>query len=325
MAYPMGSRMMSGNTDYHDQLEEALSSFVKKEDTILLNFGYQGICSAIDALVDRHDVIVYDSESHACIMDGIKMHFGRKIAFAHNDMDSFEIKLKRAKKFADASNGGILVITEGVFSMAGDQGKIKEIVALKAKYGFRLLVDDAHGFGVMGATGAGIGEEQGVQDEIDFYFSTFAKSMASIGAFISASKTVIEYLRYSIRSQIFAKSVPMPIVIGALKRLDMIRTMPELRENLWNNVRMLQEGLISKGFDLGLTNSPVTTVVLSGSVDEAASLVFDLRETYNVFCTVVIYPIIPQGKILLRLIPTAVHTKEDIEQTMKVLRLWQNN
>lgn len=316
MAYPMGSRMMSGNSSNHHLLEDQLSDFLQKEDTVLLNFGYQGILSAIDAIVSRKDAVIYDAESHACIMDGIKMIMGKRYSFKHNDMESLEKSLERATAHVETTGGGILVITEGVFSMAGDQGKLKEMIALKEKYPYRLMVDDAHGFGVMGKTGMGTGEEQGVQDGIDIYFATFAKSMASIGACISSTKDVVGFLRYSIRSQIFAKSVPMPIVVGAMKRLDMIRTMPELREKLWTNVRNLQSGLQERGFDLGRTNSPVTAVMLHGSVDEAAKLVWDLRETYSIFCTVVMYPVIPKGEILLRLIPTAMHTQDDIDQTL---------
>ena len=316
MAYPMGARIMSGNTDFHEQLENELSRFIGKEDTMLLNYGYQGIMSAIDALVGRHDVIVYDSESHACIIDGVRLHQGKRFVYPHNDIANLEKQLIRAAKITEESGGGILVITEGVFGMSGDMGKIKEIVALKKKYSFRLLVDDAHGFGTMGKTGAGTGEEQGVQDSIDIYFSTFAKSMASIGAFISSERQVVEYLEYNTRSQIFAKSLPMPIVIGALKRLELLRTKPELKDNLWKIVRALQDGLRAKGFNLGNTQSPVTPVFLSGGVDEATNLIKDLRENYGIFCSMVAYPVVPRGVIMLRLIPTAVHTLDDVQETI---------
>ncbi|MBX6380739.1 MAG: pyridoxal phosphate-dependent aminotransferase family protein [Thermoflavifilum aggregans] len=316
LASPMGARMMSGNSDYHEQLEKELSAFVQKEDTCLLNYGYQGIMSSIDALCNRHDVIVYDAESHACIIDGVRLHAGHRYVFKHNDVEDLEKQLKRATEMVKTTGGGILVITEGVFGMAGDQGKLKEIIALKEKYQFRLLVDDAHGFGTMGKTGAGTGEHQGCQDGIDLYFSTFAKSMASIGAFVSGDKPVIDYLRYNIRSQIFAKSLPMPIVIGNLKRLELLRNHPELREKLWNNVRKLQEGLKKNGFDIGHTNSPVTPVYMKGSIPEATAMLVDLRETYHVFCSIVVYPVIPKGQIIYRLTPTALHTDEDIEQTL---------
>lgn len=316
LASPMGARMMSGNTDYHEQLEKELSAFVKKEDTCLLNYGYQGIMSSIDALCNRHDVIVYDAESHACIIDGVRLHAGHRYVFKHNDVEDCEKQLKRATEMVKTTGGGILVITEGVFGMAGDQGKLKEIIALKQKYPFRLLVDDAHGFGTMGATGAGTGEHQGCQDGIDLYFSTFAKSMASIGAFVSGDKPVIDYLRYNIRSQIFAKSLPLPIVIGNLKRLELLRNHPELRDKLWSNVRKLQEGLKKNGFDIGHTNSPVTPVYMKGTIPEATAMLVDLRETYHVFCSIVVYPVIPKGQIIYRLTPTAVHTDEDIEQTL---------
>ncbi len=316
LAYPMGSRMMSGNSNLHEQLEQELSQFVNKEDTILLNYGYQGMTSAIDALVDRHDVIVYDAESHACIVDGVRLHQGKRFAFVHNDVASLEKQLQRATDIVSTTNGAILVITEGVFGMGGDQGILREIVALKQKYEFRLMVDDAHGFGTMGKTGAGTGEEQGVQDEIDIYFSTFAKSMGSIGAFLSSEEQVIEYIRYNARSQIFAKSLPMPLVIGDLKRLELLRTKPELKERLWENVTALQTGLKERGLDIGTTTSPVTPVYLHGSIDEAANLIFDLRENYNIFCSIVLYPVVPKGIMLLRLIPTATHTKEDIQATL---------
>jgi glycine C-acetyltransferase len=317
LAYPMGSRMMSGNSVHHEQLERELSDFVGKEATFLLNFGYQGILSAIDALVDRRDVIVYDAESHACIVDGVRLHQGKRFVFKHNDVENCERQLKRAAELTKETGGAILLITEGVFGMGGDQGKLREIVALKQRYNFRLLVDDAHGFGTMGKTGAGTGEEQGVQDEIDLYFSTFAKSMGSIGAFISSDKQVIEYLQYNMRSQIFAKSLPMPIVLGNLKRLELLRSRPELKDNLWKNVRMLQDGLRERGFNLGDTDSCVTPVYLSGSIPEASKLIIDLREGYGIFCSAVMYPVIPKGQILLRLIPTAVHTEADIHETLE--------
>jgi glycine C-acetyltransferase len=317
LAYPMGARMMSGDTKYHEALEQGLATHVHKESGYLLNFGYQGILSVIDAMVDRRDIIVYDKDCHACIMDAIRMHLGDRFAFEHNDAVSCDRQLAKAAAAAERSGGGILVITEGVFGMRGEQGCLKEIVNLKRKYQFRLLVDDAHGFGTLGATGAGAGEEQGVQDQIDLYFSTFAKSMASIGAFIAGTKDIITYLRYTMRSQIFAKSLPMPLVIGALKRLELLKNHPEFRHKLWENVRLLQEGLIQKGFDLGETNTCVTPVYMKGEVEEALKLITDLRENYHIFCSIVVYPVIPKGMMLLRLIPTAVHTTEDINETLE--------
>ena len=318
LAYPMGARMMSGNSNYHEQLEKELAEFEGKEDAILMNFGYQGIMSAIDAICGRHDVIVYDAESHACIIDGLRLHPGHRYVFKHNDLADCEKQLQRAAALIEKQNaGGILVITEGVFGMAGDQGKLKEIAALKNQYEFRLLVDDAHGFGTLGKTGAGAGEEQGCQDAIDLYFSTFAKSMASIGAFLAGPRTIIDYIRYNIRSQIFAKSLPMPIVIGNLKRLEMLRTMPELKDKLWQNARKLQAGLKERGFDIGKTDSPVTPVYMKGGVEEATAMVMDLRENYNIFCSIVVYPVIPKGHIIYRLIPSAAHTDEDINLTLQ--------
>lgn len=318
LAYPMGARMMSGNSNYHEQLERELAEFEMKEDAILMNFGYQGIMSAIDAICGRHDVIVYDAESHACIIDGLRLHPGHRYVFKHNDLEDCEKQLQRATALIEKQkSGGILVITEGVFGMAGDQGKLKEICELKKKYEFRILVDDAHGFGTLGKTGAGAGEEQGCQDEIDLYFSTFAKSMASIGAFLAGPRVIIDYIRYNIRSQIFAKSLPMPIVIGNLKRLEMLRTMPELKEKLWQNALKLQSGLKERGFDIGKTDSPVTPVYMKGGVEEATAMVMDLRENYNIFCSIVVYPVIPKGHIIYRLIPSAAHTDADIEETLK--------
>ncbi len=316
MAYPMGARMMSGHTDFHEQLERECAAFVKKDAAYLVNFGYQGMVSAIDALVTKNDVIVYDMDSHACIIDGARLHQGKRFTFRHNDMESFEINLQRATKIAEETNGGILVISEGVFGMRGEQGKLKEIVALKEKYNFRLLVDDAHGFGTLGKTGAGAGEEQGIQDGIDVYFATFAKSMAGIGAFFAGDVDVIKYLQYNMRSQMFAKSLPMAMVKGALKRLDMIRTMPELREILWANVHALQNGLTEKGFNIGKTNTCVTPVFLEGDIPEAMAMVHDLRENHKIFCSIVVYPVIPKGMILLRLIPTAAHNIDDVKETI---------
>ncbi len=317
LALPMGARMMSGNTDKHEQLEKELSAFVQKEDTILCNFGYQAMVSAIDALVDRHDVIVYDAESHACILDGVRLHMGKRFVFKHNDVQDCEKQLERAKRLADQTGGGILVITEGVFGMRGDQGKLKEIIALRKKYQFRLFVDDAHGIGTMGANGGGTGEEQGCQDGVDIYFGTFAKSFALIGGFISSTKEIVTFLRYNMRSQIFAKSLPMPLVVGALKRLELMRKHPEYREQLWKIAKGLQKGLVEAGFDIGVTDTMVTPVYMRGSIPEATNMVIDLRENYNIFCSMVVYPVVPKGMIILRLIPTAVHTMEDVKYTIE--------
>ncbi|HMP29985.1 MAG TPA: pyridoxal phosphate-dependent aminotransferase family protein [Saprospiraceae bacterium] len=316
LAYPMGSRMMSGNSDLHDELESELAAFVDKEDAVLLNFGYQGIMSAIDCLLTRRDIVVYDAESHACIVDGLRMHSGKRFAFKHNDIDSLRKHLVSATRLAEENEGGILVITEGVFGMQGDQGILKEIATLKQEFNFRLLVDDAHGFGTLGKTGAGAGEEQGVQQHIDLYFATFAKSMASIGAFLAADKGIIKFLKYNMRSQIFAKSLPMPIVVGNLKRLELLKNNPSLKDKLWTNVNLLQSGLKEAGFHIGNTNSCVTPVFLQGSVYQAMNLVKDLRENYRIFCSIVVYPVIPKDMILLRLIPTASHTVLDIQESL---------
>ena len=317
LGYPMGARMMSGQTAKHEELEEQLAEFVGKKASYLLNFGYQGMTSIIDTLLSRNDVVVYDSDSHACILDGLRMHIGKRYVFPHNDIANLEIQLERATKLAKKTCGGIMVITEGVFGMAGDLGKLDEIAALKKKFNFRLVVDDAHGFGTMGATGAGTGEHFGVQDEIDIYFSTFAKSMASIGAFVAGERDIIDILMYNMRSQVFAKSLPMPLVIGAMKRLELLKSMPELKENLWKIVIALQSGLKKKGFNLGVTESPVTPVFLEGGVAEATNVITDLRENYKVFCSMVIYPVVPKGVIMLRIIPTAVHSLDDVEYTIK--------
>ena len=316
-AYPMGARMMSGHTDLHEQLENELAEFVDKEAAYLLNFGYQGILSTIDTLVGKDDVIVYDVDAHACIVDGVRLHIGKRFTYKHNDVISLEKNLQRATKLADQTGGGILVISEGVFGMRGEQGRLKEIVALKKKYNFRFLVDDAHGFGTLGESGKGAGNEQGVQDQIDVYFATFAKSMASTGAFVAAEKEIVDYLKYNMRSQMFAKSLQMQLVKGALKRLDMLRTRPEFKIKLWENVDALQNGLKESGFDIGTTQSCVTPVYLKGSIPEAMALVKDLRENFGIFCSIVVYPVIPKGLILLRLIPTATHTMEDIKITLK--------
>lgn len=324
LAYPMGARMMSGNSIHHDKFEAELASFVKKESVMLLNYGYQGIMSVIDALVDRKDVIVYDGESHACIIDGVRLHMGKRLVYPHNDIANLSKQLERATKLTKETGGGILVITEGVFGMSGNMGKLKEIVELKKNYNFRLLVDDAHGFGTMGATGAGVGEEQGVQDGIDIYFSTFAKAMASIGGFIAADRNIIHYLKFNVRSQIFAKSLPMPLVIGGMKRLELLRTRPELKDKLWTIVNALQNGFRERGFNIGTTQSPVTPVILSGDIGAAASVIRDLREEFGIFCSVVIYPVVPKGIIMLRIIPTAVHTLEDVDQTIRAFEVIQS-
>ena len=316
-AYPMGARLMSGHTDSHEKLQTELAEFVNKEAAYVLNFGYQGILSTIDSLVSKNDVIVYDIDSHACIIDGVRLHLGKRFTYQHNDMASLEKNLTRATKIANETNGGILVISEGVFGMRGEQGKLKEIVELKKKFNFRLLVDDAHGFGTLGKTGGGAGEEQGVQDEIDVYFATFAKSLASTGAFIASDKEIIDFLKYNMRSQVFAKSLQMQLVEGILKRLDMLRSRPEFKQKLWDNVNKLQSGLKERGFDIGTTQSCVTPVYLKGSVPEAMALVKDLRENYRIFCSIVVYPVIPKGLILLRLIPTASHNFDDIEETLE--------
>ena len=315
-AYPMGARMMSGHTNYHEQLERELAEFVMKESAYLLNFGYQGIMSTIDALVTRNDVIVYDIDAHACIIDGVRLHSGKRFTYRHNDVESMEKNLERATKLAETTGGGILFITEGVFGMRGQQGKLKEVVAMKKKYNFRLLVDDAHGFGTLGKTGAGAGEEQGVQDGIDIYFSTFAKSMANIGAFIAADKEIIDYLKYNLRSQMFAKALPMIQTVGSLKRLELLRNSPEIKDKLWVNVNALQNGLKEKGFNIGDTNTCITPVYLEGSIPEAMVMVNDLRENYGIFLSIVVYPVIPKGIILLRMIPTASHTLADVEETL---------
>lgn len=316
MFYPMGARAMSGETDEHLALEKELADFVKKESAYVLNFGYQGMVSAIDALVSRHDVIVYDADSHACIVDGVRLHMGKSFTFRHNDMESLEKNLERATKVAETNGGGILVITEGVFGMRGMQGKIKEICELKKKFNFRLLVDDAHGFGTLGKTGAGVGEEQNCQEQIDVYFSTFAKSMAGFGAFLAGDAEIIRYLKFNLRSQIFAKSLTMPMVIGARKRLEILKSQPEIKAKLWENVHKLQNGLKDRGFNIGLTNTCVTPVMIEGTPVEATLLVKDLRENFGIFTSVVVYPVIPKGMILLRLIPTAAHTDEEINETL---------
>ena len=316
MGYPMGARMMSGQTSKHEELEDQLADFVGKEDAFLLNYGYQGMISIIDSLVNRNDVIVYDSEAHACILDGVRLHIGKRFVYPHNNIQNLEKELERATKLADETRGGILVITEGVFGMAGDLGKLKDIIDLKSKFNFRLLVDDAHGFGTMGEHGIGTGEHFGVQKDIDLYFSTFAKSMAGIGAFIASDENVVNYLRYNMRSQTFAKSLPMPMVIGALKRLDLVKNQPELRTKLWTVVKALQSGLRAKGLNLGNTESPVTPVFLSGSVPEATNVVIDLRENYHIFCSMVVYPVVPKDVIMLRIIPTSAHTLEDVKYTV---------
>jgi len=325
MAYPMGARMMSGETKYHKELEQKLAKFVHKPTAYLLNFGYQGMVSIIDSLLDRKDIVVYDSEAHACILDGLRLHIGKRFVFPHNDIENLRKQLERATRLADEQGGGILVITEGVFGMAGDLGKLDEIVKLKKEFNFRILIDDAHGFGTMGETGSGTGEYFGVQDQIDIYFSTFAKSMAGIGAFVASEKDIVDSLRFNMRSQIFAKSLPMPMVFGAMKRLELIQTKPEIKKNLWKITRALQDGLRKDGFDIGHTQSPVTPVYFNGTVGEGTNIVVDLRENFNIFCSIVAYPVVPKGVLMLRLIPTASHTLEDVNETIAAFKIIKSN
>ena len=317
LGYPMGARMMSGQTALHERLERELAQFELKEDAYLFNFGYQGMVSTIDALVNRHDIIVYDSEAHACIMDGVRLHMGQRIVYPHNDIEKCDKALARATKLVAETGGGILLITEGVYGMTGDLGILDKIVELKKKYNFRILIDDAHGFGVMGDNGRGTSEHYGVMEEIDLYFGAFAKAMAGIGGFVAGPEHIINYLRYNLRSQIYAKSLPMAMVEGSLKRLDMIRTMPELREKLWLITRTMQKGLRDMGFNIGKAEACVTPVFLEGNVPEATNVLVDLRTNYKIFCSAVVYPVVPKGVIMFRLIPTAMHSLEDVEYTLK--------
>ena len=316
LAAPMGARMMSGQTKYHEQLECELAAVVGKEDAFLLNFGYQGMLSIIDCLLSPRDVAVYDAESHACIIDGLRLHKGKRFVYAHNDEASLRKQLRHATDLAEEQGGGVLVISEGVFGMKGDLGFLDVIVGLKQEFSFRLLVDDAHGFGTMGKGGRGTASHFGVTEGVDVLFNTFAKSMAGIGAFVAAPRWLVNILRYNMRSQLYAKSLPLPMVIGALKRLELIRTHPEYQAKLWEITHALQEGLRKNGFDIGTTQSPVTPVYMKGGVEEGTNLVVDLRENYGVFCSIVIYPVIPKGEIILRIIPTAAHTTEDVEYTI---------
>jgi glycine C-acetyltransferase len=321
LAYPMGARMMTGNSELHEEFEKQLAEFVGKEDAFLLNYGYQGVMSVVESMVDFKDVIVYDAESHACLIDGVRLHRakgGKTYTFKHNDMDSLEKNLVRATKIAEEQGGGIMVITEGVFGMSGAVGSLDKVAELKKKYKFRLLVDDAHGFGTMGKTGAGVPEHFGVQDAVDLHFCTFAKSMAAIGAFIAAKKEIVMYLKYNMRSQTYAKALPMPFVLGGMKRLELIKKNPQLKDQLWTIVKALQDGFRSRGFNIGNTTSPVTPVLLQGDYDlpTVTNLIKDLRENMAIFCSIIVYPVVPKGVILLRVIPTAAHTLEDVEYTM---------
>ena len=319
LAYPMGSRMMSGHTSLHERMERELADFEKKEDAFLFNFGYQGIISTIDALCTRHDVIVYDSEAHACLIDGCRLHQGKRMVYPHNNIEKCEKTIQRALKVCEETGGGVLLITEGVYGMTGALGILDKIVALKQKYQFRILIDDAHGFGVMGEHGRGTSEHFGCMDGIDLYIGAFAKSMAIIGGFVAGPHSIIDYLRYNLRSQIYAKSLPMPIVEGCLKRLEIIRSAEgdELRKKLWTVTRALQDGFRNLGFDIGLAQACVTPVFVHGTIPQATNIVVDLRENYGIFCSVVTYPVIPKGLLMFRIIPTAVHTLEDVERTLK--------
>ena len=320
LAAPMGARMMSGQTKLHEQLELELAEFVGKEDAFVLNFGYQGMISIIDALLTPRDVVVYDAEAHACIIDGMRMHKGKRFVYAHNDEASLRRQLQHATSLAELQGGGVLVITEGVFGMKGDLGFLDTIVELKKEFQFRLLVDDAHGFGTMGRGGRGTADYFGVTEGVDILFNTFAKAMAGFGAFVAGERWLINILRYNMRSQLYAKSLPLTMVVGALKRLEIVRIRPELQVRLWEITHALQNGLRESGFDIGVTQSPVTPIYMKGGNEEGTNLVVDLRENYGIFCSIVIYPVIPKGEIILRIIPTAAHTLEDVEYTINAFK-----
>ena len=316
LSAPMGARLMTGNSDEHEALERELADFIHKPKALLLNYGYQGIMSVIHSLVDRNDFLIYDELSHACIVDGKQLAMAEKSVFKHNDMESLEKQLKRASKKLKP-NSSILVVTEGVFGMTGDLGKLKEIIALKEKYPFRLLVDDAHGFGTLGHDGSGAGTQLGCHDGIDIYFGTFAKAVALIGAFVAAEPRVIEFLKANTRSQIFAKSLPMPIVVSARERIKLIRKNPQWREQLWENTKKLRSGLVELGYNVLPSESPVTPVLTEGSTDLAQTIMREMREEHGVFVSGVAYPVVPKGVVLLRLIPMAGHTDAHIEKTLK--------
>lgn len=322
LAYPMGSRMLTGHTRWHEELERKLAAFEKKEDAFLFNFGYQGIVSAIDSLLARHDVVVYDAECHACLLDGIRLHAGEKYKYRHNDIAHCEQIISRACAKAEEQGGGVLLITEGVYGMTGALGILDKIVALKKKYDFRIMIDDAHGFGVMGEHGRGTSEHFGVMDGIDLYIGAFAKSMASIGGFIAGPASIIGYLRFNMRSQMYAKALPMPFVMGNLKRLEIIDSPEgdELRRRLFIVTRALQDGFRKEGFDIGEAEACVTPVKVKGGISEATNVVKDLRENYKIFCSMVIYPVIPKGMIIFRIIATAAHTLDDVQRTLDAFK-----
>jgi glycine C-acetyltransferase len=315
LSAPMGARLMTGNSTEHEALENELADFVHKPDALLLNYGYQGIMSVIHCLVDRNDFLIYDELSHACIVDGKQLAMGETSVYKHNDIDSLEKQLKRATAKLKP-NSSILVVTEGVFGMTGDLGKLKEIIALKEKYPFRLLVDDAHGFGTLGDDGSGTGTHLGCQDGVDIYFGTFAKSVALIGAFVATEPRVREFLKANARSQIFAKSLPLPIVATARERIKLIRQNPQWREKLWENTLKLRNGLKDIGYNVLPSESPVTPVLTEGSTELCTTIMRELREEHGVFVSGVAYPVVPKGMVLIRLIPMATHTDKHIEKTL---------
>lgn len=322
LAYPMGARMMTGHTRLHEKLERVFADFEKKEDAFLFNFGYQGIVSTIDALSSRHDVLVYDAESHACLLDGIRLHVGEKYKFRHNDIVDCERVLARACAKAEENGGGVLLITEGVFGMTGALGIIDQIAALKKKYNFRILIDDAHGFGLLGKGGRGTSEHLNCMDEVDIYIAAFAKSMASIGGFVAAPSYIIKYLRTNMRSQMYAKSMPMALVEGNLKRMEIIDSPEgdEQRKKCWEITRAIQEGFVKEGFNIGEAQACVTPVHIAGGLAQATKMAKDLRENYRVFCSMVIYPVIPKGMVIFRIVSTAAHTMEDVEYTLNAFK-----
>lgn len=319
LSTPMGARLMTGNTTQHEKLEEELADFVHKPSALLLNYGYQGIMSVIHALVDRNDFLIYDELSHACIVDGKQLAMAEKFVYKHNDIESLEKQLERAHRKAKPDSS-ILVVTEGAFGMTGDLGNLEEIVALKDKYPFRLLVDDAHGVGTMGEDGSGTGTHLGCHEGIDIYFGTFAKAFALIGAFVATEERVKEFLKANVRSQIFAKSVPLPIVESVRKRLKMIRNNPEWRDQLWENTKKLRQGLIDIGYNVMPAECPVTPVLTKGSTEVCQDIMRKLREDHGIFVSGVAYPVVPKGTVLIRLIPTAAHNDEHIKKTLKGFR-----
>lgn len=318
-SYPHSVRLTIGHSSAHDYLEQQLNTLMGYEDSMLVNLGYQGFMSIIDALTDRHDTIIYDQKCHACLIDGVRLHNGRKFAFKHNDINHLETQLQRARKTHNSKEGMIIVVVDGLYSMHGELAKLDEIVRLKKLYNFALFVDDSHAFGVFGKHGKGSPEHYGIEKEVDVYVSTFTKSFGNLGGFVSAKKPIIDFLRFATRSQIFSRSMPLPMVLSVSKNIEIFQREPERRERLWKNTNQFQEGLREMAINIGPSESPIVPIHINGNHQEGLKVFFDLREM-GIFSYIVAYPVVEKNTCLIRMVCTHNHTTIDIEQTLHAFK-----